>query len=183
MHAETKRTLEGRVISLDGDNVVMFMRVPTGRIWESRSADDGQTWSEMVETTLVHPDAPPMVYGVDPDDPNSLVALIHNRTASHVHQNPSKDDRRELWVCRSTDGGKSWSVPRFLMANACTLRTDVYNWSEVGYADLLVDGTTLHIFLSHNKRQILYARINVSDLDSLLTQEELARIADDGVTA
>ena len=57
-----QRTLEGTILSLGGSDAVMFARVPSGRMWELRSADDGRTWSDPEPTVLRHPDAPPMVF-------------------------------------------------------------------------------------------------------------------------
>ena len=70
---------EGTVLSLGGRKVVMFVRTEEGHIWETRSHDDGQTWSNPGPTALVHPDAPPMVFHLSAAHPGELLALIHNR--------------------------------------------------------------------------------------------------------
>ena len=68
---------EGTVLALVDGSAVMFVRTPEGHVWETRSTDDGRTWSEPKPTPLVHPDAPPMVFQLA--DGRTLIALIHNR--------------------------------------------------------------------------------------------------------
>ena len=116
---ETKRLLEGTILSLGGDEAVMFCRNQLGFSQELRTFDDGKTWSDPVKTPLVHPDAPPMIYKLDGDQ--RLIGFIHNRNASHLHINNKFNDRRELWITLSEDGGRTWSEPRFIMADATEL--------------------------------------------------------------
>ncbi|MHC4399568.1 MAG: exo-alpha-sialidase, partial [Planctomycetota bacterium] len=59
---------------------VTFVRTAEGHIRETRSTDDGKTWTEPKPTPLVHPDAPPMVFHladgrtlVNGDNSNSVV--------------------------------------------------------------------------------------------------------------
>ena len=108
-----QRTLEGTILSLGGTEAVMFARVPSGRIWELRSADDGRTWSDPEPTVLRHPDAPPMVFWLG--DGSTMAALIHNQGAGDWR---GQADRRELWASLSRDAGRSWSEPRLLMADS-----------------------------------------------------------------
>lgn len=171
--APYKRMLEGQIINLGGGRAVLFSRVPSGRIWEMRSADDGKTWSEPKPTALVHPDAPPMIFKLA--DAKTLVAFIHNQPASRRDsQNNAylQGDRRELWVSLSRDDGLTWSEPRFLLADACK-PDPTRHWLEVSYCDLIVTGNELHLFFDHQKRQILYARFTEADLNRLPTRAEL----------
>lgn len=75
----------------------------------------------------------------------------------------------------------AWSEPRFLPGNAG------YDWKgsagdtgkvspslgEGSYADLLVDGNTLPVFLGRSKRQILLFSLPLDLLGDLMTEEEL----------
>jgi hypothetical protein len=158
------RLMEGQAIKL-GDEVLLMVRAEDGRLWELRSWDDGRTWSVPKRTTLVHPDAPPMVFRLA--DGKTLVAFTHNLPpAPRGHWGR---DRSELWVCQSTDKGRTWSEPRFLLANSA----DEFGNSEVCYADLLVDGEDLHLFFDHGKRQVLQVHLTPDDLNELPTRQEL----------
>jgi predicted neuraminidase len=168
----TERMLEGLILPLPGARAVMFTRSTTGRIWEMRSADDGLSWSAPTPTTLVHPDAPPMIYAL-PD--GRLAAFIHNRPASDPHWNRGYDDRRALWFSQSKDEGRTWDEPRLLTADICEPGDNGRGWIEVGYADLHVDGGEFHLFFSHQKRQILQLTGRIDDLAKLPTQADLAR--------
>lgn len=91
-----------------------------GHHWATRSNDDGKTWEATAPTPLVHPDAPPMLFHLS--DGKTLAAFHHNRhhDTNYVNlgENPGMQDRSEIWVSLSTDGGRRWSEPRFVFANA-----------------------------------------------------------------
>ena len=53
---------EGTLVNLGGGKVLLAIRTAEGHIWESRSVDDGRTWSKPKPTRLIHPDAPPMIF-------------------------------------------------------------------------------------------------------------------------
>ena len=170
-----RRTLEGTILTLGADEVVMFARVPSGRMWELRSTDDGRTWSDPEPTSLRHPDAPPMVFWLG--DGSTMVALIHNQGDGDWR---GQADRRELWAAQSTDAGRSWSEPRLLMVDSTVPRAapstrDTARRVELSYADLVVDGDRLHLFLDHQKRQIFHVVLTTADLTAGATEEELAR--------
>jgi predicted neuraminidase len=152
----------------------MFTRTSEGHLWELRSADDGLNWSAPKPTALVHPDAPPMIYplrrGAD-GGAVELIAFIHNRPSGHAWKIVGRE-RQDLWCCRSTDGGRTWTEPRFVMADAAESPRRV---KEVSYCDLLVDGDVLHLFLDHQKRQIVHVRFKRTDLDAFPTAEELLK--------
>ena len=113
---------EGRPIDLGAGEVLLMARSPEGHLWQARSMDDGRTWSYPAPTPLVHPDAPPMLFKLS--DGATLAAFHHNRhrDLDYTGLSSSKPelmaDRSELWVALSSDGGRSWSAPRFLLANA-----------------------------------------------------------------
>lgn len=166
---EYDRMLEGQVLSLGGKRAVMFSRVPSGRIWEMRTEDDGLTWSEAKATTLVHPDAPPMVFHIPG---KRLAAFIHNRSG-RADAYDRRLDRRDLWVCLSSGEGRTWSEPRLAISDACEPIGSGWT-AEVSYADLLVDGATVHLLFDHKKKYILHVRFQVSGFDRMPTAAQLA---------
>lgn len=46
---------EGRPINLGGGEIYMMIRSPEGRLWNTRSLDDGQTWAAPTPTSRIHP--------------------------------------------------------------------------------------------------------------------------------
>jgi hypothetical protein len=173
------RLEEGRPICLGGSNILMLARTGEGHLWQLRSEDDGQTWSDPKPTVLVQPCAPPMVFHLS--DGKSLVAFIHNRCTPGYKTNflgGTGRDRSELWASISHDEGLTWSEPRFVLANSAGGGTfgDFANWS-VSYADLLVDRGILHLIISHQFRQVLHVSFQETALASLPTREELRRLA------
>lgn len=167
----TERMDEGRPIHLGGNRVLLLVRTTTGFLWELRSADGGRTWSEPKPTMLRHPDAPPMIFHLDAD---TLAVFHHNKQVSGAFAHES---RTELWVSLSRDEGHTWSEPRFVLANACEPAI-LNGWGGftpmVSYADLVVDGEWLHLFIDHQMRQVLQARFSRQDLMNLPTARDLA---------
>lgn len=167
----TERMDEGRPIHLGGNRVLLLVRTTTGFLWELRSADGGRTWTNPAPTTLRHPDAPPMIFHLDPE---TLVVFYHNKQVSGAFAHES---RTELWASVSRDEGRTWSEPRFVLANACEPAI-LNGWGGstpmVSYVDLLVDGDRLNLFVDHQMRQVLQARFSKKDLLSLPTARELA---------
>lgn len=160
---------EGRPINLGGGHVLLMIRTPTGRLWASKSQDDGQTWSEPRPTSLVHPDAPPMLF--HHPDGKTLLAFHHNRH-SGGHFVPA--DRSETWLSMSTDGGQSWSEPRFVFANALAPDSEKEFFNhQCSYLDAFADGETLHIFFPHQWKRALHLKIKADDLEKLPTKEQL----------
>ena len=162
------RMEEGRPIALGNGNVYMQMRTPTGFLWETRSEDDGNSWSEAQPTPLIHPEAPPMLFHLS--DGKTLAAFHHHRSDTADWSAP----RSELWVSFSEDEGSSWSAPRFVLANALTeTESDGYFNFQCSYLDMFVDGGICHLFLPHRWRRALHWRISEGELRQLPTQQEL----------
>jgi hypothetical protein len=121
--------------------LLMLGRTPNGWFWESRSADNGTTWSMPVKTAVRNPVAPPVLTRVPGSD---MLVLIQNPEVdlkSGWHGGP----RRALAFRTSTDGGCTWSEP-----------TDLYRATEkdlwVDYpAVRWIDGN-LHMVWRHSRQ-------------------------------
>ena len=121
--------------------LLMLGRTPNGWFWESRSADNGTTWSMPVKTAVPNPVAPPVLTRVPGSD---MLVLIQNPEVdlkSGWHGGP----RRALAFRTSTDGGCTWSEP-----------TDLYRATEkdlwVDYpAVRWIDGN-LHMVWRHSRQ-------------------------------
>jgi hypothetical protein len=163
---------EGRALNLGGGNVLFMIRTPEGHIWSCRSGDDGKTWSIPKPTSLVHPDAPPMIELLS--DKKTIVCFLHNRhhDTNYTGLDGGKDaamrDRAELWVSLSEDGGETWSEPRFLFCNALepNLESPWRNY-QCSSMDMFCDGTALNILVPHRWQQVLYLRLDERELYTL----------------
>jgi BNR repeat-like domain len=169
-----RRMEEGRPISLGNGRVLLMVRTAEGHLWRLRSSDEGRTWTEPAPTPLVHPLAPPMVCHLS--DGKTLAVLHHNRAAGNETSSPNAEDRSELWISLSRDDGESWIEPRFLLANSAARggRGSFADYS-VSYADLFTDSGFLHIFISHQFRQVLYVRLPENAISELPVKSELSR--------
>jgi len=170
------RMEEGRPIHLGNDRVLLMVRTPEGRLWELRSDDAGRTWGEARPTTLSHPDAPPMLFHLA--DGKTLICFHHNirQSGSMTHR-----ARAELWYALSQDDGQTWTEPRVILANtAVPARLSGWEGSSpmVSYADLLVDGDNLHLFVDHQVRQVLHLQFNRAQLHSFPTARDIRRQCD-----
>jgi len=121
-------------------------------------------------------------------DGKTLAVLHHNRSSiGHLpmkeradlsSNHPAQKDRNELWVSLSADGGRTWSEPRFLLANALQpFEANAWYNYQVSYADLFSDQGTLHIFIPHRWRQVIYFTLPESALATLPTAADLKRQA------
>jgi N-acetylneuraminic acid mutarotase len=168
---------EGRPIALGGSKVLLMSRTPQGHLFTAWSVDDGRTWTTPTPSPLVHPDAPPMLFHLS--DGKTLIALHHNRHAGTSYSGLSvktegMKDRSEIWAATSTDEGRTWSEPRFLLANAAT--PDLANaWLnyQCSYMDAFVDGGVLHLFMPHRWQQVLHLTLRESELGELPTRAEI----------
>jgi len=167
---------ELRPISLGGDEVYAQARTTTGRIWQTRSLDDGLTWSEPAPSPLIHPDAPPMLFLAE--DRETLLAFHHNsHTGSHFNRS-AMTDRAQLWLSASRDGGRSWSEPRFVLANA--LEEDPRNegnaWRDhqCSYIDVLAVDGMLHLFMPHRWQHAVHLQIPYQAMLNLPTAAALS---------
>ena len=174
---EYGRMDELRPINLGGGRVLALARTPEGHLWELRSDDDGKTWTKPRPTSLVHPDAPPMLFHLS--DGKTLAAFHHNRHSTRDYKGLGRNpeafrDRSELWVSLSTDDGVTWDEPRFVLASALEPSFESpwrnYNCS---YVDAFVDEDTLNLFVPHRWECALHLRMAEGDLARLPTREAL----------
>jgi hypothetical protein len=170
---------EGRPIALADGRVLLMLRTPEGHLWQSWSEDDGITWTDPIPSSLIHPDAPPMLFTLG--DGKTLIAFHHNRFHDTNYNGLSggkleiMQDRAEIWFSTSTNGGETWSEPRFLFTNAAEpdLDTPFRNY-QCSYMDAVVRDGTLHLFVPHRWQQVLHLTVSESALARMPTAGELA---------
>ena len=77
-------------------------------------------------------------------------------------------------MAQSHDEGRTWSEPRFVLANSAGGGTigDYLNWS-VSYSDVLADRGVVHLFFSHQFRQVLHVCFEEKMLSRLPTRADL----------
>ena len=143
--------------------------------------DDGVTWSTPAASQLVHPDAPPMVFHLS--DGKTLILFHHNRHIGTQYTGLSGNmdgmrDRSEIWISLSQDGGRTWSLPQFLLANATAPNPEKNGWfnHNVSYLDAVIDQGLIHIFCPHLWHRALHLTIREDQLATLPTAEQLAAI-------
>jgi len=162
------RMEEGRVIDIPG-GAYLLCRTAEGHLWNLRSYDDGLTWSEPAPTSLVHPDAPSMLFRLS--DNKTLIALIHNRyTPEKPHFNQA--DRMELWFSLSRDHGRTWSDPKFLFANF----VDQVRRHNVSYTDMFIDDGLVNFVIPHLWEEVIIVSMKESDLHNLPSKEKLMKM-------
>lgn len=169
---------EGRPINLGNGHVLMQIRTCEGHLWATWSEDDGRTWRDPRATSLIHPDAPPMLTFLS--DGVTLAAFHHNRhhdTSAYQLDvdSPGKADRSEIWVAFSRDGGATWSEPHFVFANAVAPDPGMGNFvnCNCSYLDIFVDQGKVQIFFPHRWQRALHLTISEADLLRLPTAKDL----------
>ena len=169
---------EPRPIHLGNGHVLLMIRTAEGHLWQSWSEDDGRSWSEPEPSSLVHPDAPPMVFHLS--DGETLIAFHHNRhhdldySGLRGTKPESMKDRSEVWFSLSTNGGRVWSGPRFVFANALTETLDSpFRNHQCSYMDVFTDDGVLNLFVPHRWQRVLHLRVQESDLASMPSAEDL----------
>lgn len=169
---------EGRVLNLGGDRVLFMIRTPEGHLWASWSEDDGKTWSSPEPTSLIQPDAPPMIELLP--DGKTIVCLHHNRhhdvdyLGLDSDNEPLMKDRTEVWVSLSKDGGKTFSEPGYLFSNAAEPDLEnAFRNHQCSYIDMFADGDMLHLFVPHRWQQVLHLTVLIEALPLLPSKREL----------
>ena len=169
---------EGRPITTSDGGVMFLFRTPEGHYWASWSKDDGKTWTEPKATSLVQPDAPPMLFKLT--DGKTMIAIHHNRstvqTADLAGNMKQHMDRSEVWFSLSTDDGRTWSKPRFIFANALApTMKNIWLSANCSYIDGFADNGMLHLFVPHRWSRVLHLTLSENDLGKFPTQEELLK--------
>lgn len=162
---------EGRVLNLGNDKVLFMIRTPEGHLWMTKSFDDGLTWEDPYPTSIVQPDAPPMIERLSD---GRIICLHHNRHHDTDYSGLSglkeeiMRDRTEVWMSISEDEGDTWSSPRFLFSNAC--KSDLespFRNHQCSYIDMFVDGDMVNLFVPHRWQEILHLKISIDTIDKL----------------
>lgn len=170
-HPGWNKFMEGIVVPGGGKQATVYLRAPGGRMYEKRTTDSGLTWTDTAEVPgLLHPDAPPMVFRFDAG--KRLIAFVHNRY-DEKHPNHYHPDRVELWFATSADDGRSWSEPRFMIAQAKHTDHPLSCDPDVSYVDLLVDEASLHLFVADGQRQAVQVTFSADRLDEFPTKSDL----------
>ncbi len=169
---------EGRPLAVAGDEVYLLVRTPTGYLWDSRSLDDGRTWSEFQPTSMINPDAPPMLFPLS--DGQTWVNLHHNVHSQSTYEGlhgtmEGMKDRGQLWASLSRDGGRTWSEPGFLctMARRPDPGASAFLNFQCSYVDGFADPPFLHLFMPQCWHRVLHLRIEEDRLAGLPTAHEL----------
>src|SRR5204862_5048713 len=130
---------EGRPLNLGDGNVLFMSRTPQGHLFTAWSEDDGKSWTNPAPSTLVHPDAPPMLFPLS--DGRTLVAFHHNKvplrgSGDLDEKSENMKVRSEIWASISTDGGHTWGEPHFVFVNATQPNLAVGAWNyQCSYLD------------------------------------------------
>ena len=173
---------ETRLIHIAREEVLALSRTPEGHLWQHRSFDGGRTWTPLEATSLVHPDAPAMVYYLS--DRKTLLALHHNRAsaarlplAERAHlsaDHPCMADRAQIWLSVSRDAGHTWEPPRFAFCNALApVEVSPFLNHQCSYTDVLVDAGVVHFCVPHRWRRALHLQLPEADLGRLPTAADL----------
>jgi hypothetical protein len=189
---------ELRVVALEGSEALAMARTCEGHLWQARSNDDGRTWSAFQPTSLVHADSPAMLFALGD---GRLIALHHNRAVmrsvhepvhsdwlkmpmptsdqiarGNKHRHSLKDwvSRSEIWFSLSDDGGRRWSEPRLLFANALAETLDAANPNyQCAYVDLFVDHGRVHLIVPHRWQRVVHLAFDIAKLGDFKTREQL----------
>lgn len=127
----------------DEKGLHMFIRTNAGHIYRSDSKDMGKTWCKAYETPLGNPNS-----GIDVVklDDGTLVMVMNP-----VFENWG--DRAPLVLIASEDGGES-----FRQFFYCEETTGDHEFS---YPAMVADGKTLHITYTHQRKSIVYEKVEL----------------------
>ncbi len=163
---ELDRMGEGSLIDIGRGNLLVLARTREGYLREYRSSDDGKTWSEPNPTILVQPEAPRALFHLS--DGKTLVAF-HRSWFDPKTPHIDLNDRGELWCSVSKDLGKTWSEPRFVLADATGGKSH-----QILCVDMLQDAGRVHLFVSQGRRQVLHIYFQTYHFETLATLRDLA---------
>ena len=86
--------------------LLMLGRTTTGWLWETRSQDNGTTWSAPAQSSIPNPVAPPVLTRIPESD---ILVLLQNPDVN-LEDSWHGGERVALAFRTSRDGGKTWSA-------------------------------------------------------------------------
>ncbi|NLD88327.1 MAG: exo-alpha-sialidase [Clostridiales bacterium] len=125
----------------DDSGVHMFLRSSWGRIYRCDSSDSGRSWGKAYETPFPNNNS-----GID------LVKLSCGGLA--LVMNPVGTNwgaRTPLQILLSDNGGESFYT-------GLTLESEE---GEFSYPAIIAEGDTLHVTYTYNRKNIMYAKVNI----------------------
>ena len=127
----------------DEKGLHMFIRTNVGHIYRSDSKDMGKTWCKAYETPLGNPNS-----GIDMVklDDGTLVMVMNP-----IFENWG--DRAPLVLIASEDGGETFT--QFFYCEETT------GDHEFSYPEMVADGKTLHITYTHQRKGIVYEKVEL----------------------
>ena len=137
--------IQGTVVEVARDHLLMLMRTKVGRIWRTESFDGGITWENPRATQVRNPNA-----GIDMVRlRDGRLWLCYNDT-DRGHDPMQWDLRYPLCVAESADAGESWR-------NILTLEPGP---GEYSYPAMVMDGEErVHIAYTRLRREIRHVII------------------------
>ncbi|OAM89761.1 glycoside hydrolase [Termitidicoccus mucosus] len=162
--------VEPTLIQLKDGTVWFLTRTNLGALWESRSRDDGLTWSPL-RPTRIYASASPATLERLSDGRLVLVWSPWKDTEGNPPQTRGGADttdyslavaswhRRELHLATSADEGKTWSKP--LVVARHPRKSGVFKGGWISYVTLFEHNEHLYLFASMGN---LHARIPLGKL-------------------
>ncbi len=162
--------VEPTLIQLKDGTVWFLTRTNLGALWESRSHDDGLTWSPLRPTRIYASASPAtlerlsdgrLVLAWSPwkDTEGNPPLLRGGADTTDYSLAVASWHRRELHLATSDDAGKTWSKP--LVVARHPRKSGVFKGGWISYVTLFEHGEHLYLFASMGG---LNARIPVSRL-------------------
>ncbi|TBL76261.1 exo-alpha-sialidase [Paenibacillus thalictri] len=125
---------EADIVDVGGNELLLYARTRTGWLYESRSADNGDTWSTPAQTQIRYSISPPKLSRLPGTDTLILIGCGTN----YVPGDGFSDGARLILSSQiSTDGGRTWSNYKQI---EYTGGSDWYH-----YPSILWDGSDAHL--------------------------------------
>jgi len=148
--AEGLDRMDGRPINLGGKPRALHVAHATGPSLYAWSEDDGKTWTKPAPSSLVHPDAPPMLSHSRRQDARclSITTKCRTRCGDLDEKSENMKVRSEIWAATSTTAGNTWSERDSSFANAGPGGSQSAAWNyQCSYLDAFTDDGVLHLFV------------------------------------
>lgn len=139
------KCIQPSLVQLPDDSVLMYSRSNQGKIYLSRSFNDGQSWTAAQPTELHNPNS-----GID--------VVFGNQGAVLLSYNPLEHGRTELAISISIDRGETWQPPQVVMKGP----------GEYSYPTIMqASSGRYHLVFTRNREAIIHIEF---DQDWVLTQ-------------